>query len=409
MSKNGGNGRRPDEGELRTLLQDSPLEGEREAEERGWRVVSAAFEERAEAPARRRPGGRRLALALVAALALGVIALTPAGATVGDWIGDAFDPGRDKADPVLSLPAGGRLLVNSQSGPWVVERDGASRLLGAYRDAAWSPRGRFVVASRGRELVALEPDGQARWKRSGEGGPVGEPAWGGGSLDTRVAYLRGRNLHVVAGDNSDHRVLARDVAAVMPAWRPAGVHALAYSDARGRIVLAEADTRRTLWRSAPGPRPSLLAWTPDAHRLVAVAEGSLRLFDDRGRLVAAVPLPAGLRAGSLAVHPSGRTAALVRTNPATRRSEVVTLFLDSGRVGRRQQFAGDGTFSDLAWSPDGQWLLIAWPEADQWVFLRSSGRPRVVAKRGISRFFDQAGRAGAEFPSVSGWCCAGSE
>jgi WD40 repeat protein len=283
-----------------------------------------------------------------------------------------------------------------------VQRDGSKRLLGAYDEAGWSPFGRFVAATRGRELVTLEPNGDPHWTRP-SAAPVSSPVWSP-APGFRIAYLSGDDLRVAVGDNTGDRLLARDVAPVAPAWRPVGVHVLAFSDPDGRIVVAEADSRRTLWRSAAGPPPSQLAWSPDGRQLVALSERSLRVFGGIGRPMASVTLPAGVRAGALAVHPSGRTAALVRTNPSRRRSEVVSLSLDTGRVERRL-FTGDGRFSDLAWSPDGRWLLIGWPDADQWLFIRSAKVRKVVAVSNIARQFDPAATSASQFPRVSGWCC----
>ena len=54
----------------------------------------------------------------------------------------ARSSGSRRAQPALfSLPAPGRLLVTADSGAWVVEQDGSKRLLGAYREASWSPFG----------------------------------------------------------------------------------------------------------------------------------------------------------------------------------------------------------------------------------------------------------------------------
>jgi len=63
-------------------------------------------------------------------------------------------------------------------------------------------------------------------------------------------------------------------------------------------------------------------------------------------------------------------------------------------------FAGRGRFSDLAWSPDGRWLLIAWPAADQWVVLRADGG----SIRAVSRIKEQF--RSRSFPQLEGWCCA---
>ena len=55
-----------------------------------------------------------------------------------------------------SLPASGRLLVASVEGSWVVHRDGSKRFLGDYRESSWSPKGKFVVGTRGHELFVKE-------------------------------------------------------------------------------------------------------------------------------------------------------------------------------------------------------------------------------------------------------------
>jgi hypothetical protein len=67
--------------------------------------------------------------------------------------------GREPSQPALvKLPAPGRLLVLSPAGAWVVDGDGSKRLLSGYEDASWSPRGLYVVATRGHQLVALDPE-----------------------------------------------------------------------------------------------------------------------------------------------------------------------------------------------------------------------------------------------------------
>jgi hypothetical protein len=96
--------------------------------------------------------------------------------------------------------------------------------------------------------------------------------------------------------------------------------------------------------------------------------------------------------------------ALVHHFPTERRSEAVSLRLRDGGIGRRL-FAGDGRFSDLAWSPDGRWLLIAWPDADQWLFVRSTETPKVLATSSVSRQLNPGRPAGGPFPSIDGWCC----
>ncbi len=125
---------------------------------------------------------------------------SPPGRAVLDEIREAV--GVERAQPALfSLPAPGRLLVASDAGVWVVQQDGSKRLLGAYREASWSPFGRFVVAARENELAALEPDGSVRWTLARPG--VRFPRWAGTETDTRIAYVDRTGIRVVAGDGTD--------------------------------------------------------------------------------------------------------------------------------------------------------------------------------------------------------------
>ena len=251
---------------LSERLREVFVPEEREAEERGWRVVHGAFEARH--PVHLKPRLNRLALALAAAFLVAGIALSPAGAKVADLVGDVVEPGTDNAQPALtSLPASGELLVTSPDGPWIVEQDGSQRLLGAYRDAAWSPSGMFAIVARRHQLTAVDPVGAVRWSLAAPR-PVSNPAWSPSGV--RVAYMSGSSLRVVAGDGTGDRPLAGGVAAVEPAWRPlsepvpAGqvaigpkTNVLAYADRRGRVTVA----RRRL-RSGPVAKPRL--WRADS-------------------------------------------------------------------------------------------------------------------------------------------------
>ncbi|MET0853126.1 MAG: hypothetical protein ABWY30_00700, partial [Microterricola sp.] len=301
---------------------------------RAWQVVRAAYEERTPAPRERKAWRPVLVLAAVAVVA-GAVA-SPPGQAVLDSIREVV--GIERAQPALfSLPAPGPLLVESADGVWVVQADGSKRRLGDWREGSWSPFGRFVVAARANELAALEPDGDVRWSLARP--RVRFPRWTGDRIDTRIAYLSGTSLRVVAGDGTDDRLLRRNVAAVAPVWLPGDGFRLAYTDRAGRTVAVDADTGHALRQGA-------------------------------------VSAPA---------------AATIRRRGAA--SEVVT----EGRV----VFRGTGEFRDAARTPDGRWLLVTWPTADQWVFVRLSGRRKIVAVSGITEQF-----GGGAFPMIAGWCCA---
>ena len=252
---------------MRELLRDRPAPDEAAAQERGWRIVGKAFAEREPAGHPRRP--RPLVVALTTALALLVAGLTPPGQAVADWLRDAVKPGREDArDALVSLPARGRLIVTSQRGPWIVERDGSKRLLGAFDDASWSPRGLFVVVTRGHEVIALEPGGRPRWSLA-RPGRVRAARWSPDGF--RIAYHAGDDLRVVAGDGTGDRPLVRGVAAAPSAWWPGPAHRLAYAEPGGRVAMVDGDSARVLWRSGRADDVIRLAWSSDGTRLLAVS------------------------------------------------------------------------------------------------------------------------------------------
>jgi WD40 repeat protein len=368
---------------LHRLLERIEVPGEHEARERAWSVLVAAFAEREPEP-RGRPL-LRPAVVLAVVVALVAAALTPPGRAVIESVREAI--GVERSQPALfSLPTDGRLLVSSGRGSWIVRADGSKRLLGRYGEATWSPHGLFVAAARRNELVALDAQGELRWSLPRR--DVTHPRWAPSGY--RVAYLSGSNLRVVAGDGTGDTLLAESVQAVAPAWRPGNAHVLALSDRDGRIHVFGTDRGALTGRSAPGEPPIQLAWSADGNRLLALSARALRVLDSRGRLVERMPAPGGARYAALAVSPHGRGFALVRRRGG--RSEI----LSQGRV----VFGGAGDFSDVAWSPDGRWLLVAWKDADQWLFIRSAGVRKVAAVSGISAQFRSEG-----FPSLGGWCC----
>jgi hypothetical protein len=174
--------------ELRRGLLDVPAPGESAAHDRSWTTVRAAFGERERHNRPFRYTKPLLAFAVVVALV--AAALTPPGRALADEVRDAF-VGVESAQPELfSLPAPGRALVESRKGLWVVRQDGSRRLIGPYRDAAWSPHGLFIAAVHGSRLSAFDDRGKLRWSLP-RPGFVGSPTWTGTLTDTRIAYLAG--------------------------------------------------------------------------------------------------------------------------------------------------------------------------------------------------------------------------
>ncbi len=397
------------EDRLRALLRDEPLPDAAEAERRGLALVERAYAER-------RPAGRpvlpRLAIALAAITLFTALLLSPAGAAVRDWIGDVFTAGVRDAEPALTeVPGGGRLLVQSPRGPWVVSPDGSRRLLGRYNEATWSPHGLFVAATSGRTLSAIEPDGTPHWSVSAKA-PVNDPRWSPSGF--RIAYRAGRSLRVIHADGTRDRPLG-PAAPMAPAWLPQGPHLLAYIDAARRLRIVEADTARTLGAAAASPGVRSLSWEADGGALLEASPRALWLrhtrpdklaerirFGDAHRL----PLPPGTLVRAATFSPRGDTIAALlerRSRTGEPRSEAILLSAVGGPL--RRLFAVSGRLSQLAWSPDGRRLLLAWPAADQWLFVPTDRGGRLRAIGNIDSVFSPGAQGRARFPQIEGWCC----
>ena len=377
---------------MRRELEQLEVPGEHEARERAWRVVQAAYAERVPQPRRR---SRRPLVAVAAALAVLAAALSPPGRAVLDDVREVV--GVERAQPSLfRLPTGGRVLVSSRAGTWVVQPDGAKRRLGDHVRAAWSPHGRFVVAAKPNELAALEPGGQVRWTLARP--RLGPFAWSGTATDTRIAYATRDRLHVVGGDGRGDRFLfsGPDVPTAPFAWAPGSRRVLAHVTQGMLRVIDVGAGGEELW-SATAPQPRFLAWSDDRRRLAVVWRDVLVVFDRNGRRLFRIELAGAATAAAL--RPRGHELALALRLRGSARSEVFAFSLDRRDAPQRRLFGGRGTFSGLAWSPDARWLLVAWEDADQWVFARTAGAPRLVAAANVAEQF------GGRFPRVEGWCC----
>jgi WD40 repeat protein len=367
--------------------------GEGEARDRSWTVVRAAFEQREPVSWPRRHGRTLVAVAVVAAAVAAF--LSPPGRSVIQSLRRAV--GIEHAHRALfSLPGGGRLLVQSSSGVWVVHADGSKRRLPDYDEASWSPHGLYLVATKRDELAALTDTGDVHWTLARP--HVRFASWTGTKTDTRIAYVTRQRVpavRVVGGDGSDDHWVAKDFFPVAPAWRPGTSHVLAVAHTDGRIRLWQTDTRALVGTTRKIGRPLALAWATDGSFLYALEHLRLYLFDPHGRLTAIFRLHQwfrGFHATGLAVGPNRSVGLLLRRG---NRSEVIVFHNGSHRV-----FAGSGHFTDLAWSPNGRWLLVAWKEANQWVFIRSARVQTIKAVSHIRSQFDSR-----SFPTLAGWCC----
>jgi hypothetical protein len=399
------------EDRLRALLRETLVPDEEAAEQRGLRVASEAFERR-EPP--RRQARPRLGPALAIGVLLAGLALSPAGAKVRDWIGDVFTAGVPNAERALTdVPGGGRLLVQTRDGAWVVQPDGSRRLLGRFQDAGWSPRGLFVAAADGHTLSAVDPEGNLRWSISAEAA-LSDPRWSASGF--RIAYRAGSKLRVAAADGSEDALLDPRVAPVAPVWSPQGLHLLAYVDAGERLRIVNADSDDTLGSAEALPGIEALGWAADGSMLLEASPRALRTREARtsklvGELVLGAPrevrLPAAASVEAAAFSPSGGTIAALlfsRGNGARPAHSEVVLIDPAGGPPRRL-FSVSGRLSGLTWSPQGRRLLVSWPDADQWLFIPIGGPGKIRAIGDISAEF-APGEGDAGFPRIDGWCCS---
>lgn len=386
--------------ELRRELQSIAPPNELDAQRRAWPLVQRAFEARE--PVDWRPSRRPVRLLVAVAAA---VVLVVAAQALAREVRDAFkDEPTVRAKPVLtSLPANGPLLVTSPRGAWVVRQDGSKRFLGRYEQVSWSPQARFVVASHGKELRAVDPKGNFRWTLE-RARRISAARWSPEGF--RIAYLSGASLRIVVGDGSADAELRRRVYPTPPAWRPKTNHELAFVTVDGRIVLVHTDSGVVRWRSEPGVEPPRqLAWSEDGRRLLALGERSLRVLDGAGRELWAIGLPAG--PSGVAFARASHRFFLIRWLPARGQSEVVLMQAEAARGEERALYSAAGDFGSLAVSPDGRWLLVGWVNADQWLFLRLD-RLHVRAVSGVTGRFGGSERKGplsSVFPSSVSWCC----
>jgi len=410
---------------LGEALRGLPVPMPADAEERGLRVVDAAFVQRRGSeragPESRVPSLPRLALGLALATLLATLLLSPAGADVRAWVGDAFTASAPRPEPTLTkIPGGGRLLAQTGVGPLVVQPDGSRHLLGDYEAASWSPHGLFVAVAKRQTLSALEPDGTPRWSVTAAQ-RVAVPRWS--PSGEQIAYRSGFDLRVIAGDGTEDRLLAGSIAAhtppdarispafVPPAWAPGGEDALAYVTGPGRLRILESETGAVL---AAAPAMHGITWMDWADGGKKILEGSpeaLRLrpvwpagHPSRPALGKArrLPLPAGATVVDAALAPQRSLVAASITYWRKHGTYSEVLVFRPGQD-PRTLLSVPGSLGQVEWSPDGKRLLIAWPGANQWLFLPlGQGKGRAIAN--ISRAISPDGRPHS-FPLIEGWCC----
>jgi hypothetical protein len=391
--------------DLRTELERIRIPDAEASERQARSLIEAAFDERSDGVGerRRRPGW--IVAAMLSLVGASVIALTPAGAEVRNWIRDTVaDVGEPNAKPALTrLPAPGSLLVSAGRATWTVSEGGARDRLGSFDDVGWSPHGLYVATAEGRSLSARTADGEVRWEISADD-PVSDPVWSPNE-GFRVAYRSGEQLRVVWGDGVNDRAVGPS-ADVSPVWKPrAGKrNVLAYADPAGRVRIVDVDTGAVIAGAASSEAPVALAWARNGSELFVLHRHSLQVLDGRGRELRRTKLGPGREAVDGSVLPGRDTFVLLVRSPGGRSQGSVVLADHVGKeFSKRTIFTGSGRLTGLAVAPNGRRILVGWPRADQWLFIPTMRTSRIEAVGNIRRQF-AAARSGS-FPRVDGWCC----
>jgi hypothetical protein len=176
---------------------------------------------------------------------------------------------------------------------------------------------------------------------------------------------------------------------------------LAYANGEGGVRVVDVDSGQQLARLAAVDEVQKLLWTRDGRRLVVLdGDGRIDVFLN-GRIRQSVG--GGRLVNDIALDPTARRLAFTVYEPRGERSRILLTPVEPGTP--RQLTTVAGRLDELAWSPDGRWLLAAWSNADQWLFLRMPDVSRIVTVSNVSREFDPGATGPGDFPQIAGWCC----
>ena len=253
------------------------------ARDRAWAVIEAAAPR---TTTKHATITKFVVVGVAGAAATAALAVSGGGATAAEWVSDRFEAA-PAPRVAVQLPTHGRLLVD---GPIVIRQDGSRVELPAADGATWSPNGLFVAAWHDKELRALEPDGDPRWRIEATA-PVRTASWSPDGL--RIAYLAGGRIHIVSGNGTnDHALPGGQARPVRPAWNPVRPQELAYVTRRGNVVVRDVATGVAVRRLESGRRATSLsfsekgrlkatraaaAYAPQGDRLATVHGGTLRI------------------------------------------------------------------------------------------------------------------------------------
>jgi hypothetical protein len=196
--------------------------------------------------------------ALLIAAALGVLALTAGTLAASETAREVVGISAEKSTPPPQVTRGP--LPDGASGfatvvgdrVWLAHQNSKRIQTGRFSAFELSPNAIYAVAGRRGALLALNPSGFEVVKRHRVNGTVTAISWA--PIGIYIAYVvqRGADseLHLIEGNFTNDRVVARSVAGITPSWRWDSL-AFAYATTHGAVRVVDLGKGRTIRLRAP--------------------------------------------------------------------------------------------------------------------------------------------------------------
>lgn len=367
--------------ELARVLRESVVP-DPTAEQRAWRLAHAAYVRRATTTSRR---ARHGAVAVAAAALVLTLALTPAGGSVVRLVRQVASthsapaPALRATIALRMLPGGGRLLALRNGSAYVLGGSMSPQRLGRAHEATFSAFGHYVAAAQGHALTVYALDGRRVWSLE-EPNRIRALRWSPDGL--RLAYRAGSQLRIVDGNGENPRTLGHSTGRAV-AWRPGPEPVLTYLRLPRLVVMRDVSTDTDIVRLRPPTGTTLLTWSTDGRRLLALGPRQLRVFSRQGASMA------WRRAATNVAFVSAAFA------PGTHRLALLSRHSDRDVISFAGRKVATGPhLTRPVWSPDGRWLVTR--SGPRWIFVAANAAQHDGTHP--STTVDAQG-------TVGGWCC----
>ncbi|MDX6534241.1 MAG: hypothetical protein QOF68_1985 [Gaiellales bacterium] len=307
--------------------------------------------------------------ALLIAAAVAVLALTggtlAASETAREVVGISSAK-KERAPAEAPLPAGasGFATVVGET-VWLARPNASESRPARFTAFDLSPNAIYVAAGSGNTLLALDPSGLKVVKRHRVEGRVTAITWA--PIGIYIAYVvrtaDGSNLHLMEGNFTNDRVVARRVSDVTPSWRWDSL-AVAFAKSDGSVQVLDLGAGRTFAVEPPpcsaGLGTGQLAFAPYGGRLAV--SGEMRytawIADTTG---SRSPMCVGDRYVRSVTPVSGGGVAWLGQNDLvmTAMQRARRLHLDGNQIVRGRMIEAPAGITAIATAPDRRTLAVA--------------------------------------------------